>query len=79
MDRVVISLVQKGEQLQMKKGLLTDETKILLVQNIIERLNKYEKYRGEDIKFLEIINRQTKDIASYIAEDSSFKPYIAKW
>lgn len=44
-----------------------------------QRFNKYENYRGEDIRFLEIISRQTKDIAMYIAEDKPFKPYIAKW
>lgn len=78
-DRVVISLVQKGEQLDIKKGLLTEETKKLLVTNIIERINKYETYRGENIKFLEIINRQVRDISLFIVEDEKFKPYIAKW
>ena len=78
-DRVVISLVQKGEQLDIKKGLLTEETIKLLVANIIERLNKYETFRGENIKLLEIINRQVRDISLFIAEDEKFKPYIAKW
>ena len=78
-DRVVISLVQRGEQLDIKKGLLTEETKKLLVANIIERLNKYETFRGENIKFLEIINRQVRDISLFIAEDEKFKLYIAKW
>lgn len=78
-DRVVISLVQKGEQLHIKKGLLTEETKKLLVANIIERINKYETYRGENIKFLEVINRQVREISLFISEDEKFKPYIAKW
>lgn len=78
-DRVVISLIQKGEQLDVKKGLLTDETKKLLVANIIERINKYETYRGENIKFKEIINRQVRDISLFIGEGGKYRPYIAKW
>ena len=78
-DRVVISLIQKGEQLDVKKGLLTDETKKLLVTNIIERLNKYETYRGENIKFKEIMNKQVRDISLFISEEEKFKPYVAKW
>ncbi len=79
-DRVVISLIQKGEPLGMDKGYLNENTKKLLLQNIFERLNRYEKYRGEEIKFLKIIQKQAKELAGYIAgENKSFKPYLAKW
>jgi group II intron reverse transcriptase/maturase/CRISPR-associated endonuclease Cas1 len=79
-DRVVISLIQKGEPLKMNKNLLNEETKRLVIQNILERLNRYEKYRGEEIRFLDIIRKQVKEIASFISgESNTYKPYIAKW
>lgn len=78
-DRVVITLIQKGEPLGISKGLLNEGTKKLLVQNIIERINRYETYRDCESRLSDIINMQTKEIAEYIASDKTFRPYIAKW
>lgn len=81
-DRVVIALVQKGEPLQLNKEnhLLDDPTKNLLIQNVFERLNRYENYRGKEIKFIQILQEQVREWAEYISgEKKSFKPYIAKW
>ena len=78
-DRVVISLIQKKESLEIKNNLLTDKTKNLLVQNILERLNRYELYRGKECRLSDIINLQTKEIAEFISENKNYKPYIAKW
>lgn len=78
-DRVVISLVQKKEPLEINGGLLTGNTRKLLAQNLAERFNRYEKYRGKEQKFLRIIQLQAKEMAAYIAEDNRYKPYIAKW
>ncbi|GHU75939.1 hypothetical protein FACS189414_1030 [Bacteroidia bacterium] len=79
-DRVVISLVQKSEPLAMDKNLLDDNTRKLLIQNILERLNRYEKFRGEECRFEDIIRKQMREAAAYISgESKTFKPYIAKW
>lgn len=79
-DRIVISLVQKREPLSMDNNLLSENTKKLLIKNILERLHRYEKYRGRNIQFNDIIKEQVKDIALFITEENNiFKPYIAKW
>ena len=78
-DRVVISLIQKRESLKINKGILSDATKSLLVQNIIERINRYEKYRGKECRLCDIINLQVKEIADYISDGILYRPYIAKW
>lgn len=78
-DRVVISLVQKGEPLEVKDGMLSDVTRKLLVKNIAERFNRYEVYRGKELKFLDIIKLQIKAVCDYIDGGKSFKPYVAKW
>lgn len=69
-DRVVISLIQKGSMLEMENDLLSESTKRLLIQNIFERLNRYEKYRGENIRFVDIIRRQVRDMAAFISDES---------
>lgn len=78
-DRVVISMLQKGEHAEVKDGLLTEETKKSLIQNLTERMYKREKYRGEDIPFETIIRRQAKEIADFFENNVRYKPYKAKW
>lgn len=78
-DRVVISLVQKGQDLEIFKGLLTDETRQLLVKSVMERLARYEKYQGEEMKMEQIIFRQAKLLAKAFDGTDEFKPYVAKW
>lgn len=78
-DRVVISMLQKGENAEIKDGRLTDDTKKRLVKNLTERMYKYELYRGESILFENIIRKQAKEIADYFSVDKMYKPYKAKW
>lgn len=78
-DRVVFTLVQKKERLEADDGLLTDDTKKLLAVNITERMQKREKYRGEEMSFDKIISRQASEIASLFAKNERYLPYKAKW
>lgn len=79
-DRVVISLVQKGHTLEVKDGLLEEATKRLLSKSILERINRYEDYRGEEQTMEDIINRQAKEIALYVSDESRvYRPYVSKW
>ena len=78
-DRIVISLVQKGQDLEVRNGLLTDNTRQLLVKSVMERLARYEKYQGEEMKMEQIIQRQAKLLAKVFEGTDKFKPYVAKW
>lgn len=78
-DRVVIGLIQKGQNISMSKCLLTDKTRELLVKSIMERLARYEKYQGEEMKMEQIILRQAKLLAKAFEGTEKFKPYVAKW
>lgn len=78
-DRIVISLIQKGQNLEVRKGLLTDTTRQLLVKSVMERLARYEKYQGEEMKMEDIILRQCKLLAKAFDGTDKFKPYVAKW
>ena len=78
-DRIVISLIQKGQDLEVRNGLLTDSTRQLLVKSVMERLARYEKYQGEEMKMENIILRQSKLLAKAFEGTDKFKPYVAKW
>ena len=68
-----------SNDLPMFKGLLTDETRQLLVKSVMERLARYEKYQGEEMKMEQIILRQAKLLAKAFDGTEEFKPYVAKW
>ena len=78
-DRIVISLIQKGQDLQVRNGLLTDKTRQLLVKYVEERLVRNEKYQGEEMKMEQIIQRQAKLLAKVFDGSAKYKPYVAKW
>lgn len=78
-DRVVITLIQKGVSLRTDNGLLAPDTRRQLSQAVLDRLNRYENYRGEEITLEDIIRRQMNEIARFIEKDIRYKPYIAKW
>lgn len=78
-DRVVISLIQKGQNLEVRNGLLTDMTRQLLVKTVMERLARYEKYQGEEMKMEQIILKQATLLAKAFEGTGKFKPYVAKW
>ena len=78
-DRMVLSLIQKGQELEVRNGLLTDKTRQLLVKSVMERLARYEKYQGEEMKMENIIVRQAKLLAKAFEGTEKFKPYVAKW
>ena len=76
---MVITLVQKGIPLRTEKGLLDAETRKQVSQGVLDRLNRYENYRGEELTLEDIIRRQMSEIAHFIEKDVKYKPYIAKW
>lgn len=78
-DRVVLTMIQTGQDMTIEKGFLDDESRKLLGENILERLNRYEKYRGVELTMEQIIRRQAMEIAEYIDKDEQYKPYVAKW
>ena len=51
----------------------------MLASHILVRLNKYEKYRGEERNMLDIIDFQVKEIVDAMTDRSIYKPYLAKW
>ena len=78
-DRIVISLIQKGQDVEVRNGLLTDQTRKLLVSSVMERLARYEKYQGEETKMAQIIIKQAQLLARAFVGVAKFKPYVAKW
>lgn len=79
-DRPIFAMLTKGEKLQVKEGMLTDDTKKRVAEKVFERLNNIEVFRTKELNLQSIIDKQAEDIAAYLeGKISTYRPYIGKW
>ncbi|MGQ9569592.1 MAG: CRISPR-associated endonuclease Cas1 [Thermodesulfovibrionales bacterium] len=79
-DRSVFSLITKGEDIEIKKGLLTNETKKRVVEKVLERIHNVEVFRGREMRLSQIMKEQAKSVAEFLEGKSArYRPYTAKW
>lgn len=79
-DRVIVSMIGRGEELTMQGKLLSDETRRKVVQNVLERLNIPMKFRKRELSLSEIMTYQARSLADYLmGKKSQYWPFIGKW
>ena len=79
-DRVVLASVKRGEPAEVASGRLTDETRRRLLGNVLERLARSARYRGERLSLEVVMYRQAQELAEFISgERRSYKPFLAHW
>ncbi|MCR4407421.1 MAG: CRISPR-associated endonuclease Cas1 [Anaerolineae bacterium] len=80
-DRVVFGLVGKGVNFEQdEQGLLKEDTRRMLAENVLERLEKPEKYQGKRHLLRAIIQMQARHLATFVRGDRpAYQPFIVKW
>jgi group II intron reverse transcriptase/maturase/CRISPR-associated endonuclease Cas1 len=79
-DRAVFALITKGEELEIEKGFLTDETRKKVAEKVLERIHNVEVFRGEEMRLSQIMKEQAKAVAEFLEDKSAhYRPYIGKW
>lgn len=78
-DRVVISMVQKGTEIIIEEGKLSDDTRKALIQKINERLKKREPHDGKKFSLESIIQRQARHLATFLRGEGIYKAYVGSW
>jgi len=79
-DRVVFSIITKGEEVNVKNGLLDENTRKRLAEKITSRINAVETFRSKETRFFNIINEQCRALADFLqGKIKTYKPYLAKW
>jgi len=79
-DRAIVSMVNKNEPLKIgKNGELTQSSRVLIVENVKERLGVYTKHKKETKKMETIIQDQAYLLARHIRGESVYKPFIGKY
>ena len=79
-DRVLVSLVGRGERLAMAGKFLDGPTKKKVLRNILERLHLPIKFRKYEMSLAEIIKYQAEQLAKYLQNQiPRYWPFIGKW
>jgi CRISPR-associated protein Cas1 len=80
-DRVVFSMITKGEDLALdaKTGRLSQETVRKLIQNVLERLATPIRYRSQEKPLQEVIRLQARLLAAHLQGRRRYRPFIGRW
>ncbi len=78
-DRVVIAHINLGEPIEIKNGLLEAETRKIIGNKIIERLESQETFEGRKYKVRSIVQMQARNLATFLSGKRAYKPYRFKW
>lgn len=78
-DRTVIAHINRGEPIKMEGGLLDSETRKLLSQKILERLETKEPYQGKKYQIRSIIQIQARNLAAFLRGEREYRPFSFKW
>jgi CRISPR-associated protein Cas1 len=78
-DRVVISHINLGQDIKIVDGLLDTETRRLIGEKILRRLESLETYKGKKYQIRSIIQMQARNLASFLRGQNDYKPFTFKW
>jgi CRISPR-associated protein Cas1 len=80
-DRTILGLVNKGVTLQQdERGYLTEPTRRLLAERVLERLETAERYEKKRHALRAVIQMQARHIATFVrGEREAYDPFLAAW
>lgn len=80
-DRTVLALVNLRRDLRVEDGKLSDTTRQLVAQKVLERLEQgREQYEGKKRSLRAILHSQARHIATYVrGEGKLYSPFVAGW
>ncbi len=80
-DRVIVGLVNRRTEIkQDDQGLLDKETRRMLADKVLGRLEKPERYEGKRHTLRAIIQQQARHVATFVRQQrDSYTPFTVSW
>jgi len=78
-DRAIIAIIRKGGKLSMEGVNLTQQTKNIIIKNIMKRINSRVNFRGERLSLRKVIRHQAESVAKFLEEKDKYRPFVDKW
>ena len=78
-DRAVIAAVTKGVKLEVREGMLTEESRRAVAESVLERLEGEVGFRGRRYRLKSVIQIQARNLAGFLRGDGAYRPFAFKW
>jgi len=78
-DRTVIAFVNLGQKVEMKEGLLDEDSRKAIAEKVLERLASTEPYRGQQYQVRSIIQMQARALVSFLRGKGPYRPFSFHW
>ena len=77
-DRAVFTMITRGEEVALDKptGLLSEETRKKVIQNVLERLAALVPYKGKKFQLAQVIDLQPRHLAKCLESGKTYRPFI---
>jgi CRISPR-associated protein Cas1 len=78
-DRQIFATVNHEQRVTFKEGLLDQESRRMVADKVLERLDCAESYHGKKYKLSSIIQMQARCLAIFLRKEGEYKPYSSRW
>ena len=79
-DRTIVAICNRQEPINTdNKGMLTANTRLLIVKNVQERLGSYIAWRGKRWKCEDIIFHQARLLMHHVRGEKKYRPFIGRY
>ncbi len=79
-DRIVFGLLNKGVRLEVdEEGMLTRETRKIIADSVLARLEGRERYEKQKRKLRTILQCQARHIATFVRGEGPYRPFVCGW
>jgi CRISPR-associated protein Cas1 len=78
-DRAVLAIVNQGIEVRIDEHGLVGETKRLIADRVLERLNKPVPFEGKRHRLRAIVQMQARHLATAVRGERVYKPFCSRW
>ncbi len=80
-DRPVFAIFNRGTAIELdERGLLTRQSRRIVADKVLERLEKAERYERKKVPLRVVIQSQARHLATFVRGDRArYTPFLARW
>jgi len=80
-DRCIFAMANRRTRLEVdKEGLLPQPVRRAVAENVLERLDKPERYERKKVALRHIIQSQARHVATFVrGERAAYRPFVVRW
>ncbi|TDX59013.1 CRISPR-associated endonuclease Cas1 [Orenia marismortui] len=78
-DKTVIGLLNQGVKFRVENGRIDESGRKKLASKVLSRLESKERYDGKKYRLEVILQRQARNVASYVKNAKKYIPFVSGW